>query len=319
MPSVGSVDRLVAPGRRLHDRVRFVTEPRNGGVLIVNPHAGSERETPEALSAALPGLELRICEPEHLEAELRRAVDAGVSVVAVAGGDGTLRTAGAVLAGTDSTLLPVPLGTFNHFAGSVGIHSVEDAAKALERGTPTRIDIGKVNDDVFLNNASIGWYAEMLQTRERLSHRMPRQLAKVVALLIRLPKAPRFDVELSERVHKTWLVWVGNGRYDLRVGHLSERLSITEHQLDIRILVADRRLARFRAAFALLSGKVETSDALERFTATEATFRVDRPRVAVGVDGDGITVAAPLHFQSVPACLSVLPSPAWRSDIAADQ
>jgi diacylglycerol kinase family enzyme len=287
------------------------------GVLIVNPHAGSERETPEALSEAMPDLELRVTEPADLERELARAVDTGAEIVAVAGGDGTLRTAAGALADTKSTLLPVPLGTFNHFARSVGIDTVEAAVDALEQGTATRIDLGKVNDDVFLNNASIGWYAEMLRTRLRLAHRMPRQVAKVVALLIHLPKAPRFDVELAGRQYKTWLVWVGNGRYDIRVGHLADRLSITDENLDIRILVADRRLARFRAALALLTGNVEASDALERFTAKEATFRVHRRRVAVGIDGDGVTLPAPLRFRSAAACLSVLPAPSWN-DGAAD-
>jgi diacylglycerol kinase family enzyme len=281
------------------------------GVLIVNAHAGSERETPEALSEAMPDLELRVTEPGDLERELTRAVDAGAEIVAVAGGDGTLRTAAGVLADTKSTLLPVPLGTFNHFARSVGIDTVEAAVDALEQGTPTRVDLGKVNDDVFLNNASIGWYAEMLRTRMRLTHRMPRQLAKVVALLIHLPKAPRFEVELGGHLYKTWLVWVGNGRYDIRVGHLADRLSITEQNLDVRILVADRRLARFRAAFALLTGNVEASDALERFAAQEATFKVGRRTVAVGIDGDGVTLPAPLCFRSAAACLSVLPAPAW--------
>jgi len=288
------------------------------GVLIVNPHAGSERDTPEAISDALPSLEMRTCEPNGLRDELDRAVAAGVDVVAVAGGDGTLRTAAGVLAETDCTMLPVPLGTFNHFARALGIDTIEAAAEALDAGTPTRVDLGSVNDEVFLNNASIGWYAEMLRTRARLEKRLPRQLAKVVALVIHLPKAPRFAVELDDRPYLTWLVWVGNGRYDLSVGHLSERLSITDHRLDVRILVAERRLARFRAAFALLTGNIENSDALLRFSTPDATFQVGRARVAVGVDGDGVSVPAPLKFRSRPEVLSVLPSPSWPAPVDAD-
>jgi diacylglycerol kinase family enzyme len=286
------------------------------GVLVVNPHAGSERETPEAIGAALPGLEVRSCEPNGLRPELERAVAAGAEVVAVAGGDGTMRSAAGVLAGSESTMLPVPLGTFNHFARGIGIDSVEVAAEALERGTPTRIDLGQVDDEVFLNNASVGWYAEMLQTRARLEKRIPRQLAKVVGLLAYLPKAPRFDVELDGQLYRTWLVWVGNGRYDLRVGHLSERVSITQHRLDVRILVADRGLARFRAAWALLTGSIETSEALMRFTPAEVTFRLAVP---VGVDGDDVPLPAPLHFRSLPDALSVLPAPGWRDGPDADQ
>jgi diacylglycerol kinase family enzyme len=295
-----------------------MTSPVWTGVLLVNPYAGSQRETPEAVAKLLPTLELRVCEPAALHRELVAAVAAGADVVAVAGGDGTMRTAAGVLRNTASTLLPVPLGTFNHFARSLGIDTVEAAAEALERGTAVRIDIGEVNEEPFVNNASIGWYAEMLKTRRRLSHKMPRQLAKLVALLLHLPKAPRFDVELSGRPFRTWLVWVGNGTYDLRVGHLSERRSLMDHRLDVRILVAERRLARLRAAWALLAGNVEGSDALQRFTPAEVTFRVARPTVAVAVDGDGIGPPPPLHFRSVPAVLSVLPSPAWTAARPAD-
>ena len=285
-------------------------------MLIVNPNAGSAQETPEALSAVFPSLELRQCEPADLQRELMRAVAAGSDVVAVAGGDGTIRTAASVLAHTESTLLPVPLGTFNHFARSIGIDSIEAAAEALEHGVATCIDLGDVNDETFVNNASIGWYAEMLKTRTRLSRRMPRQLAKVAALIVHLPTAPRFDVEVAGETYKSWLVWVGNGRYELSVGHLTERISLTDHLLDVRILAADKRLARFRAALALLSGNVEDSDALQRFTAPEATFRVARSAVAVGVDGDGIGLTPPLRFRSVPEALSVLPSPSWGADPA---
>jgi len=150
----------------------------------------------------------------------------------------------------------------------------------------------------------------MLQTRARLEKRLPRQLAKVVGLLVHLPKAPRFDVELDGEQCRTWLVWVGNGRYDVRVGHLSERLTINEHRLDVRLLVAEKRLARFRAAWALLTGTIETSPSVRRFAASETTFRV---AVAVGVDGDGVVLPAPLHFRSRPDALSVLPAPGWQA------
>ena len=60
------------------------------------------------------------------------------------------------------------------------------------------------------------------------------------------------------------------------------------------------------------------SDALERFTATAATFRVGRAVVAVGVDGDGINLPAPLQFRSSAAALLVLPAPGWSDGNGAD-
>ena len=276
------------------------------GVLLVNPMSGSERQTPEDVAAALPGLELRASEPSELRRQLVAAVADGADVVAVAGGDGTLRSAASVLRGTESALLPVPQGTFNHFARSIGIQTLDDAAAALEHGERVRIDVGDINGECFLNNASIGWYSEMLETRGRLGRRLPRQLAKVAALLVHLPRAPRFDVELAGTMYRTWLVWVGNGHFDLRPGHLAERLSIDEHCLDVRILSADRRFARARAAIALLGRDIESSDVLQRYTLAEATFRVARSAVTAGVDGDPVGLAPPLHFSVVPQSLAVI-------------
>jgi undecaprenyl-diphosphatase len=281
------------------------------GLLLVNSNAGrSQREEPDAIAASLPSLELRVCEPADLSRQLVQAVAGGASLVAVAGGDGTIRTAASVLSGTPTVLLVVPLGTFNHFSRSLGIESIEDAADALTNGTELRVDIGDVNGETFVNNASIGWYADMLETRGRFTRHMPRQLAKVAALIKHLPRAPRFDVELHGHAYTTWLVWVGNGSYELRPGHLAERVSLVDHELDVRILSAEHRLARLRAALALLGGEVERSDALLRFNAPEVTFRVGRSTVAVGVDGDGIGLPPPLHFRSVPEALTVLMAPA---------
>jgi hypothetical protein len=63
-------------------------------------------------------------------------------------------------------------------------------------------------------------------------------------------------------------------------------------------------------AAALCKGDVEESDAMLRFVADDLTFRVARPTVAAGVDGDGVSLAPPLHFRSIPGALSVLALPA---------
>ena len=261
-----------------HGRVRIVSASRTR-----RPHRQPARrlgagDTRGAVGGAARRWSCGSSEPDELRDELlKRAVAAGAEIVAVAGGDGTLRTAASVLAHTTSTLLPVPLGTFNHFARSIGI----DTRGGGRRGARAR--------HADADRPRRGERRDVPQQRQ---HRLVRRDAPDPRCGCRIgcpgnwPRWWRSSSTSRRRrastsssageTYKTWLVWVGNGRYDLRVGHLAERLSLTDHQLDVRILVADRRLARFRAAFALLTGNVETSDALERFTATEATFRVGR-------------------------------------------
>ena len=116
-----------------------------------------------------------------------------------------------------------------------------------------------------LNNASIGWYVQMLQTRGRLERRIPRQLAKVVGLVVHLAKAPRFDVELDGEAYRTWLVWVGNGRYDLRVGHLSERLAITVSHgpsYEVAHVDADPRTAEWSGTLTVTLRRLTTPTGL---------------------------------------------------------
>ena len=115
-------------------------------LVLVNAAAGSGHGSAEAVARALADncIPARVLEvdPGALEDAIRTALDDGEGIVAVAGGDGTLSTAAALLAGSNTVLAPIPTGTLNHFARRVGLDDIEAALHALRSGHTLRVPVG---------------------------------------------------------------------------------------------------------------------------------------------------------------------------------
>ena len=146
--------------------------------LIVNRGGGASREgtsehlrglfaaqgiSPEIVEAA-PGDVQRVCE-EAASAE-------GCDVVVVAGGDGTVGTAAAALAGTGRALGIIPLGTLNHFARDAGIPGdAGQAVATIVHGRRKTVDLAEVNGRIFVNNSAVGLYPDMVRFRDQTQAR----------------------------------------------------------------------------------------------------------------------------------------------------
>lgn len=230
---------------------------------------------------------------DDLEGTIRAAARESPPFIAVAGGDGTMRAAAGVLADGDVPLLPVPRGTFNHFAKSLGIEDPEQAAAAARAGTARVVPIAEVNGEVFLNTCVVGWYPEMVRTRERLRERMPRPVALIVAFARHVARLRTFDVELDGQSRRVWSMWVGAAEFGLEPSELTERSR--EDVLDVRLLLAESRLARGRLIADLLRGRLASSAHLERFLAvTAVTARLSLTAVDAALDAEPLRLSAPL-------------------------
>src|SRR5207248_525471 len=136
----------------------------------------SECGNAEAARGALDkvGFDLEVVKPAELEAHLRKAIDGGAKRILVAGGDGAIATAAALVAKKDVELAILPGGTLNHFARDHNIPTDlgKAALVAAGEGIVTRADIGYVNDCVFLNTSSIGAYVTFVRDREQFEKRV---------------------------------------------------------------------------------------------------------------------------------------------------
>src|ERR1044071_1875072 len=97
----------------------------------------------------------------------RRALGARPPVLVAAGGDGTLSAVADVVRGTETALGVIPAGTMNHFAKDLGIPlDPGEAGQVIGTGRCIRVDVGEVNGRAFINNASLGIYADLVRKRE---------------------------------------------------------------------------------------------------------------------------------------------------------
>lgn len=140
-------------------RLPVYCNPTSGG------GAGAQGEVGRALEEAGLAADLRRIDPGDWEEELRRVAAAGEPALGVCGGDGTVSAAAGVLAGTDTALVGFPGGTLNHFAVALGVDTHAAAAEAVAAERYERVDVGEVNDRVFVNGVSIGLYPRSLRIR----------------------------------------------------------------------------------------------------------------------------------------------------------
>ena len=284
-----------------------MTEP----VVLVNPHSGTGTEIGE-LQRIFPTCRVEPCPPDQLADRVRELRDAGARFVGVAGGDGTLRTAAEVLVHGETSLLAVPAGTRNHFAKEFGIGALEDAGRAATDGLRRAIDVGRVNDRYFINNASLGAYPRIVERREEHEHRWPKRIANIVAAWQQLRHGGRLRVIVDGERFVAWLVFVGNGRYGESLRDVAKREALDENVLDVRIVHADQTLARLRLVCSLLFGRLAATPVVTRRECRKVTIEVPRrPQASVALDGEVVRIANPLEFASESGALAVLtPAPA---------
>ncbi len=136
----------------------------SGIVAIWNPASGSVADESDLREALGDHVELvPTTEDDPGAGQTRAAVDGGAEIVVACGGDGTVRACLDPLAGTDTALGIVPLGTGNLLASNLGIPAGLDAGGGVGRGERRRIDLGRVNGEAFAVMAGSGFDALMIR------------------------------------------------------------------------------------------------------------------------------------------------------------
>lgn len=232
--------------------------------LLFNPRAGAHRTKRLApVRAALAdggyALEFQATEgPDHCRALARRAVEEALDALFVLGGDGTLRVAASVLAGTPVALGVLPGGTTNVVARALGLPTDPvAAARSLVHATPRRFDLGRAGDDVFLMQLSGGLDARVLAA---VDPRLKRRLGKGAVAWAGMREwlrydFPRFELEVDgRRLSPTGFV-VANlaeyaGRFRIVPGARPD-----DRRLDLLLFHGRRRRDALGFALALAAGR----------------------------------------------------------------
>lgn len=203
--------------------------------VIWNASAGGG-VAPEIRTKAADLLRAAWIEPQFVTVEkghdvggtIRAAASRG-SIVIAAGGDGTVNRVAAELLDSPAVLGILPLGTMNHLAKDLRIPlDLDQAVATIAAGRTRRIDAGRVNDRIFLNNSSIGIYPSIVDAREELRRRGYRKWPAMAVATIRVlwhygGVKVNIDVDGRQLTRRTPFVFVGNNEYTLDGIHLGGR------------------------------------------------------------------------------------------------
>ena len=279
-----------------------VASPPKRAVLFYNPKSGGGKAerfhvAREARARGVEPVELHL--GDDLGTLVREAIENGADALGVAGGDGTQAIVAAIAAERGLPYVCVPAGTRNHFALDLGVDrdDVVGALDAFTKGGERVVDLAEVNGRVFVNNVSLGVYAEAVQSAGYRDAKL-RTLADTVPTVLG-PTGEGLDLRWTGAdgsEHKTGaVVMVSNDPY--RLGRVLG--SGTRPRLDAGVLGIT------------VAGEDAAGGArkpVEEWSAASFEVRSDGP-VAAGIDGEALKLEPPLRFRSRPQALRVRIAP----------
>jgi len=248
--------------------------------------------------------------------EIARTVEQAVQrfdKIIVGGGDGTISTAAAVLAGTSVPLGVLPLGTLNHFAKDLGLPlSPEEALDVALHGVQKRVDVAEVNGRIFINNSSLGLYPHLVKKRDGFIERLGlgKWSAMALSFFHVFGKFPLYTITAGANgtsiTTATPLVFIGNNRYDISLLELGNRTRIDEGILSVYIACCSGRFCLFRFALRALFGALDQSKHFESTAMQHMRIDTRRRLVKVALDGEVATMTPPLQYRIRPQNLVVM-------------
>jgi diacylglycerol kinase family enzyme len=291
----------------------------------------ARQEIKEVLSAAARRHEFILIEdPRQLPEVAGRAAEAAVrsnGAVVVAGGDGTINAiAQAVL----PTLRPfgiLPQGTFNYSSRAHGIPlDTTEATRALLMASLKPAQVGLVNERVFLVNASVGLYPELLQDREQYKRQYGRRrsVALWAGLMTLLREHRSLTVELEHEhgreIMRTPSIFVGNNSLQLEQVGLKEAGDVQRQRLAAVIVQPVSTAKLVWLGLRGMLGRLGDDDSVRDFAFRSMTIRPlgssTRRGMKVAVDGEVVWLQPPLQFTVAPQPLMLMvPPPSSSSPV----
>ncbi len=259
--------------------------PARHPYLIMNPKSGGGKVEKFDLKSRAEDLGAEVFligGPERVDVGevARQAVARGADLLGVAGGDGTQALVAGIAAEHGMPFVVISAGTRNHFALDLGLDREDPSAclGALSDGVELRVDLGMINGQVFVNNASFGAYAEIVETPAYRGDKLNTTLKL-------LP--------------------------DLLQGHRGARLSALADGTEIRspqaLLVANNPYGTGDVAGLSRRARLRGRKAvgLRVLTTRQIEISADAAEIPVGIDGEAVSMSTPVTCTISPSALRV--------------
>jgi diacylglycerol kinase family enzyme len=292
-------------------------DPASPLLFVINAASGrndsdtTRRAIEAALSAAGRTGELLFARPDelaHTAAHAAATATARHSAVVAVGGDGTINSVARAALAEGCAMGVLPQGTFNYFARTHGIPAdTAQAAQALLRFAPVPVQVGLINERVFLVNASLGLYPELLQDREAYKARFGRSrfvaVGAAIVTLLGKHRELRLRIEHGDDTREltTPTLFVGNNRLQLEQVGLQEAPAIDDGCLAAATL---RPIGAISLLWLLLRGTIGTLGEANAVESFKFHRMIVKPRLPLGnrtiktaIDGEVTWMRTPLEFR----------------------
>ena len=301
--------RLALAGNQADWRMpeRPAQPPARHPYLIMNPKSGGGKVEKFDLKRKAEELGAEVFlidgpEPVDVAKVARQAVDRCADLLGVAGGDGTQALVAGIAAEHGIPFVVISAGTRNHFALDLGLDREDPSAglNALSNGVELQVDLGVINGQTFVNNASFGAYAEVVETPAYRGDKLNTTLDTLPDLLQGHRGARLRALADGTEIEAPQALLVSNNPYGTGdIAGLGRRA-----RLDRSVLgVVGVTVANARQAVGLLRGRHATG--LSVLTAKQIEITADVPQIPVGVDGESILMSTPVSCVVSPRALRV--------------
>jgi diacylglycerol kinase family enzyme len=285
---------------------------RGGGAVAADTEIGTK--VAEALERAGIEADVQMIAGGDCAIRCQAIAERRDPLVIVGGGDGTISAAASALVGTDTLLGILPLGTLNHFARDLDIPSDLDEAAKLIAERPTRsVDVGEMNDRMFINNSAIGLYPLMVVDRDLQRKRLGRskRIAMLFASVRALARFNHYRLTLTVNDERTGrvdtpLLFVGNNDYRIDIGAPGKRERLDGGELCVLVLRKKTRRGLIAASIRALLNRSREDDLVRIDGVERLRVASRRPQLAVSLDGEVVRAGPSLDYRLRKRALKVV-------------
>ncbi|ERS02616.1 NAD(+)/NADH kinase [Acinetobacter venetianus] len=242
----------------------------------------------------------------HQQADLR-------GVVVAAGGDGTLNAVAKRLMHTNIPMGVIPLGTFNYVARVLDIPiDVFAAADVIATGKFREVHVATINDQIYLNNASLGLYPLFIKKRELYNQHFGRfplnAYTSGLDVLLREHKSLKLSINVDGQKYPvaTPLIFFGNNQLQLCDMKLRIAECAANGKLAGVVVAKSDRFSLLKMLLKLIQGKIEQTPDVYTFCAENITVGCKKDKVTVAIDGELMELETPLNFSVQKSSLKVM-------------
>jgi diacylglycerol kinase family enzyme len=274
---------------------------RGGGTISGDPDI--QDKVRAALRRAGLKSTIEVIEGGDCEVRSRAIAERGDAMLVVGGGDGSISAAASAVAGTQTRLGILPLGTLNHFARDLGIPTdLDEAAYLISTRRERRVDVGELNGRLFINNSAVGLYPLMVVDRDLQRKRLGRskRLAMIVASARTLARFnhQRLTLTVNDQEARidTPLLFVGNNDYQIDFPQPGRRESLEDGKLSVLVMRRKTRRGFVAACVRAVLGRTRSDDMIRLDDVERLRVDSHRTQLKISVDGEVIRSAPPLDY-----------------------